>query len=350
MHMGLSGTCSSAFGVVAAAALLLPLQLCLLTAAAAASGAGVLSNETDRMALLEFKAMISSDPLRALSSWNDSTHFCQWYGVSCSKRHVGRVTVLDLRSQKLAGSISPYNNLSFLKRLYLHNNSFSKGIPPEIGSLCRLEWLYLYNNSLTGEIPSNLLSPCSALTMFQAANNKLVGELPRLLNDSMNSRLGIFIAHINNLTGSIPPSYGNLSSLRILSLGENGLSGRVPETLGQMKSLMVLQLNLNNFSGEIPASIFNISSLGSVAFAVNQIHGSLPTNLGKSLPNLFELAVSSNQLTGSVPASLSNASNMVTLQLQYNNFTGSMPSMAGCRNLRVFLMKGPFLGEGQSVI
>ncbi|CAN1321048.1 Putative receptor-like protein kinase At3g47110 [Linum perenne] len=48
-------------------------------------------------------------------SWNSSTHFCQWKGVSCAATHA-RVTALELQSQELSGSISPHiGNLSFLK-------------------------------------------------------------------------------------------------------------------------------------------------------------------------------------------------------------------------------------------
>ena len=44
--------------------------------------------------------------------------------------------MLDLKSLKLAGSISPsVENLSFLKNLTLQNNSFHNEIPLEIGRL-----------------------------------------------------------------------------------------------------------------------------------------------------------------------------------------------------------------------
>ena len=58
------------------------------------------NNETDRLALLEFKAKIINDPLQVMSSWNDSFHFCRWRGVTCGRRHQ-RVTMLDLQSSKL---------------------------------------------------------------------------------------------------------------------------------------------------------------------------------------------------------------------------------------------------------
>ena len=114
------------------------------------------NNETDRLALLDFKAKISKDPLGVMSSWNDSIHFCQWKGVSCGHRHQ-RVTALDLHSQKLVGSISPnVGNLSFLWKLNLENNSFFNEIPQEIGCLHRLEVLLLNNNTISRTIPSNL--------------------------------------------------------------------------------------------------------------------------------------------------------------------------------------------------
>ncbi|KAB1226272.1 hypothetical protein CJ030_MR1G003751 [Morella rubra] len=55
-------------------------------------------NETDRLALLDFKSKITHDPMGVMSSWNDSVHFCQWQGVTCGRRHQ-RVTRLDLHSK-----------------------------------------------------------------------------------------------------------------------------------------------------------------------------------------------------------------------------------------------------------
>ncbi|CAN1295322.1 Probable LRR receptor-like serine/threonine-protein kinase At3g47570 [Linum perenne] len=305
----------------------------------------LLSNETDRLALLEFKSKISSDPLGILSSWNDSVHFCEWYGVSCSKRHHGRVTVLDLSSRGISGPISPHvGNLSFLKFLCLYNNSFTGEIPPEIGRLRRLEQLRLYNNSLDGKIPSNI-SRCSSLMVFRVEYNKLVGGLPWQFG--LLSELQYFYARSNNLSGSIPPAFGNLSSLLDFDGRQNQLSGRVPDTLGQLKSLTSLHLNFNNLSGEITASIFNLTSLTDLWLGFNKLHGSLPWNLGTSLPNLENFDVARNLLTGSVPPSLSNASNFVLLQLTSNNFTGSMPSMAGSNKLQHFRIANNSLGSGK---
>ncbi|CAN1170941.1 Probable LRR receptor-like serine/threonine-protein kinase At3g47570 [Linum perenne] len=267
--------------------------------------------------------MITDDPLGVFSSWNDSVHFCEWYGVSCSKRHHSRVTVLNLSAHRLYGSISPHvGNLSFLKVLYLFNNSFMGEIPPEIGQLHRLERLSLRDNLLDGKIPSNI-SRCSALTYFDVYNNKMVGGLPWQLG--LLSKLQYFIASSNNLSGSIPFAFGNLSSLLVFHGGDNKLSGSIPNTLGRLKGLME-----------------------HLWLGFNQLHGSLPWNLGTSLPNLENFDVAFNLLSGSVPPSLSNASNLVLLQLSSNNFTGSMPSMADSNKLVYFRAPGNSLGSGKA--
>ena len=44
----------------------------------------------------------------------------------------------------------------------------------------------------------------------------------------------------NNLTGSIPPSLGNLTSLQELKLQKNAFSGSIPSSLGNLKALRFL--------------------------------------------------------------------------------------------------------------
>ncbi|GMN23997.1 hypothetical protein TIFTF001_040522, partial [Ficus carica] len=88
-------------------------------------------NDTDRLALLAIKAQITEDPLRIMSSWNDSLNFCQWQGVSCGHKH-RRVTRLNLRSLNLKGFMSvSIGNLSFLRNVDLSNNSFHGELPNE---------------------------------------------------------------------------------------------------------------------------------------------------------------------------------------------------------------------------
>ena len=93
------------------------------------------TNETNRLALLKFKALIGNDPHKILSSWNDSIHFCNWQGVTCSRQHQ-RVTTLDLKGFTLRGSISPYvGNLS--------DNFLYGEIPQEVTHLSHKKCKYI---------------------------------------------------------------------------------------------------------------------------------------------------------------------------------------------------------------
>lgn len=306
------------------------------SAAAAAAG-----NETDQLALLHFKAKITNDPFGVLQLWNSSTHFCQWQGITCGRRHQ-RVVKLELFSLKLEGSISPrIANLSFLRVLDLKNNSLSKEIPSEIGHLRRLETLILSNNSIGGRIPSNI-SACSNLISFNIGYNQVAGEIPSSLGSLL--QLQVFAANRNNLSGTIPSSFGNLSSLERLDLNGNGIGGRIPFTLGRLKNLKYFLLTVNKFSGEIPSSIFNLSSIVIFDVGGNELRGHLPSDMGITLPNLKVLTVAFNQFSGSIPVSISNASKLEFLQFPRNNFTGEVPSLENLQRLQVLLLGSNSLG------
>ncbi|CAI0626699.1 unnamed protein product, partial [Linum tenue] len=279
-------------------------------------------------------------------------HFCFWGGVSYSRRHV-RVTVLDLHSSRLSGSISPHiGNLTFLKKLDLNNNTFHGAIPPEIGRLRRLRTLFLYNNSLGGEIPSNI-SGCSALAEVHVRNNKLVGSLPRQLGFLYG--LQFFHAGGNRLTGSILPSFGNLTSIRILALGDN--------QMGLTSLSMNLNLSHNHFVGSIPIEVENLKNLGSLDLSYNMISNNIPSSLGKcvslefvqlqanllrgtipssldSLRGIRLFDVSSNNLSGQIPKFFEKMNSLQLLNLSYNKFEGEVPAAGVLNNSRIISVIG----------
>ncbi|KAL7202454.1 hypothetical protein ACSBR1_034012 [Camellia fascicularis] len=301
-------------------------------------------NETDRLALLAFKAEITGDPLGALNSWNESIHFCQWGGITCGHRHRQRVTVLNLSHRKLIGSISPHiGNLSFLRELRLANNSFSHEIPPQLQHLQRLQIFTVRNNSISGEIPGNI-SACSNLVGLDFSRNMLVGKIPKQLGSL--SKLQMIFIDRNNLTGPVPDTFGNLSSLTEFIAEVNNISGNIPDVLGRLMNLQVLGLGGNMLVGSIPSSIFNLSSITVVNVVLNQIQGGLPSDLGRSLPNLQSLAVGANLLTGSIPVSLSNASKLEKLDMGDNKFTRKVPSLAKLHRLWWLSFQGNQLGTG----
>ncbi|XP_048422174.1 probable LRR receptor-like serine/threonine-protein kinase At3g47570 [Pyrus x bretschneideri] len=305
------------------------------------------SNETDKLALLEFKARITTDPFGVMTSWNETIHFCQWHGVTCGHRHK-RVTTLTLRSLKLGGSISPHvGNLSFLRVFNLSNNNFNHEIPPEIGHLRRLKLLDLWNNSLSGEILANL-SGCSELNSINIGRNLLEGSIPKEIGN-LSKLIKFNIPH-NHHTGSIPYSFSNISSLEYVGAGFNNLGGIIPDIFGRLTNLNYLILEGNDLSGTIPPSVFNLSSLESFAVALNNnLQGTLPSNLGNSCPSLQTFAIGKNQFSGTIPVSISNASNLSELEIGENQLHGEVPSLKNLHKLRLFVISFNHLGSGDDL-
>ncbi|XP_047313646.1 putative receptor-like protein kinase At3g47110 [Impatiens glandulifera] len=297
-------------------------QLALIIIIIASTTDALNNNETDHVSLLAMKSKIL-DPFGGgvLSSWNESSHFCNWEGVFCGKRHK-RVTLIALSSLGLSGTLSPHvGNLTFLRRLWLDNNTFHGEIPNEIGGLYRLKVLVLRRNSFQGRIPASL-SRCSNLMHLIIGYNNLVGTIPEEF--SSLSMLKTIAVHHNNLTGGIPKCLGNITSLETLSTASNLFGGTIPNNLGKLKNLVFLGLGGNQISGMIPSSLYNLSNLNDLYLSFNDLHGSLPPYFGNMFPHLESLQLEFNNFTGQLPNSIGNLTKVGSLTFSKNEFSGKL--------------------------
>ncbi|XP_050116024.1 probable LRR receptor-like serine/threonine-protein kinase At3g47570 isoform X1 [Malus sylvestris] len=322
--------------------------LCMSTRkGSAAFSSTSLGNETDHMALLNFKKSITQDPLHVMSSWNESVHFCGWVGVTCN-HYTRRVFMLNLQDQKLTGSLPPsIGNLSYLARINLGSNSFRGEIPEEIGHLQSLHFLNLSHNSFSGKMPTNL-SQCTQLKTIEFRYNELIGSIPNQLSSLL--KLNHMGFDHNNLTGTIPIWIGNFSSLHHFDLSFNNLQGSIPNELGRLTRLRKFTLQGGNLSGIIPASIYNITSISMFGVVQNQLHGELPPNVGITLPNLQIFAGGDNKFTGNIPVSLSNASRLQVFSFPKNGLTGTLPAenFGSLKNLVKLNLGANRLGSGKA--
>nr|GMC92494.1 probable LRR receptor-like serine/threonine-protein kinase At3g47570 [Ipomoea batatas] len=262
-------------------------------------------NVSDHTALLSFKANIIGDPL-PLQSWNESTHFCNWVGITCGRKHQ-RVVTIHLESSNLQGSLSPaIGNLSFLRELWLYNNTLA-----EIG---------LGENNLTGTFPLEFRSL---------------------------SKLEILSVFTNHLMGEIPAYIGNFSSLKGLSFAENNFKGKIPTSFGCLQKVYFISA-LDNYLTSIPISIFNLSSLETFDVQENKLEGYLPSNLGSTLPNLEYFNIGENILRGLLPISMSNATALDFFFVHNNDFYGGVPSFSGLKRLKFLSLHDNPLGSGKS--
>ncbi|KAF7020183.1 hypothetical protein CFC21_033306 [Triticum aestivum] len=289
-------------------------------------------NETDRLSLLEFKKGVMLDPQQALMSWNDSTHFCHWEGVSCGTITTPpRVISLNLTRRGLAGQISPsLGNLTFLQSLFLPNNSFSGEIPPSLGHMHNLQTIYLNFNRLQGRIPN--LSNCTSLMMLRLVGNNLAGKFPNLPSHLQELRLSG-----NDLIGTIPSSLANITTLRGITFTFNHIESNIPNDFAKLHKLQILLGAVNKLTGTFPHAILNLSALNLLSLAFNYLGGEVPTYLGNHLPNLQLLQLADNFFHGHIPYSLINCSELHYVDMSSNNLTGVVHSTIGKLNKLSYL-------------
>jgi len=128
----------------------------------------------------------------------------------------------------------------------------------------------------------------------------------------------------NALSGSLPPEWGDCTTLQRLRLQMNGFVGGIPPEWSTLSSLQQLWVNSNGLSGELPAFLDTFRSLSSLRAFENSFEGQLPS-LGNT--SLTELLVSDNQLTGTLPPEIGALSSTLT---KVSVPVPPLPMLVGC--------------------
>ena len=147
----------------------------------------------------------------------------QWFGVTTNGS--GSVTALKLPGNNLSGPLlATLGTLTSLTTLDLRENRLS-GTIPDLSTLTQLQNLYFGDNQLSGTIPDWL------------------GSLTGLQDLSLRD---------NRLTGPIPEALGTLNQLDVLYLDDNQLSGPIPDALSDLNQLDVARFAGNTLTGCVP--------------------------------------------------------------------------------------------------
>ncbi|KAK2986190.1 hypothetical protein RJ640_001952 [Escallonia rubra] len=174
-----------------------------------------------------------------------------------------RLEELYLYNNNLSGTIPPaIFNLSSIRIISLSDNEFQGSLPPNMGiTLPSLETLGLYGNHFTGSI-QYALSNASRLSRFAGASSNFTGKMPNFQNLKNLTVFGVPNNHLgageaNDL--DFISSLTNATNLRVLALDTNNFGGTLPESFGNLSSnLAFLHLHNNPISGSIPAGIGNL--------------------------------------------------------------------------------------------
>ncbi|KAL2457410.1 Tyrosine-sulfated glycopeptide receptor 1 [Abeliophyllum distichum] len=278
-------------------------------------------NKLDRDSLLSFYKHISSSPPAIPLNWS-STNCCKWEGVNCNPE--SRVTHLSLPGKHLSGTIDPFlGNLTFLSYLNLSYNQLSGTLPSTLfHTLNHLESLDLSSNRFNGSIESPFFP---SLISFNVSNNSFTGSLPSSI--CITSRfVKMLDFSTNKFSGNVSKGIGRCSKLEIFRAGFNSLSGLLPYDLYTVKTLREISLPNNQFSGPVNNSIALLSNLSIIDLHQNELTGEVPKDIGL-LSNLKQLILHTNSLNGSVPPSLMNCTSLKTLLLRNNHLGGEIASL-----------------------
>ncbi|XP_057529032.1 leucine-rich repeat receptor-like serine/threonine-protein kinase BAM1 [Amaranthus tricolor] len=110
---------------------------------------------SEQEALLAIKSAIKDDPHKSLSSWKNTTHYCNWSFATCSSSsHSPTVIFLDISYLELNGTLSPQIGLlTNLQNLSLHDNYFYGHVPSSLSLLTKFQYFYGRDNYFSGPLP-----------------------------------------------------------------------------------------------------------------------------------------------------------------------------------------------------
>ncbi|CAH9081684.1 unnamed protein product [Cuscuta epithymum] len=236
-----------------------------------------------------------------------------------------KLQLLDLSSNKLTGVI-PENLCASkeLKVLILLKNFLFGSIPGNLGSCLSLVRVRLGDNFLNGSIPDGFLY-LPELNLVELQNNMLSGNWSE--NRDSSSKPG-FLTRLNlsnnKLSGSLPLSLSNFTSLQILLLSGNEFSGPIPPSVGELRQALKIDLSGNSLSGEIPIGIGNCVHLTYLDFSQNNLSGPIPARIS-NIRILNYLNLSRNHLTGNIPKLVGTLRSLTTADFSFNDFSGKLP-------------------------
>ncbi|XWS18651.1 hypothetical protein CRYUN_Cryun32bG0063100 [Craigia yunnanensis] len=238
-----------------------------------------------------------------------------WPGIECEigqDSSIFHVTTIHIGPDVATPPCQPSAKISdsllklpYLRTLSIFNCFVTSPVtlsPALFGALSSLEHLSLQSNpSLSGEVPPSL------------------GNI---------SRLRVLSLSQNNLQGNIPRELSGLVNMDQLDLSYNNLSGEIPEEIGGLKSLTILDLSSNGLEGPVPFALGQLQLLQKVDLCSNRIHGRIPPELGK-LNRLVLLDLSHNFINGPIPETLSGLEQLQNLIFDYNPINSLIPLFVG---------------------
>ncbi|CAD6239770.1 unnamed protein product [Miscanthus lutarioriparius] len=271
------------------------------------------------------------------SSWASIQNFDTLCLASCNisklpntLKHMYFVEVLDLSNNHIHGPLPQWAWDNWINSLILMNishNQFSSGIgygPVIFANIFVIDISY---NRFEGPIPI----PGPQNQLFDCSNNQF-SSMPFNFGSHLSS-ISLLMAHGNKLSGEIPQSICEATSLMLLDLSNNDLIGSIPSCLMEdMSRLNVLNLKGNQLHGRLPNSLKQDCAFEALDFSDNQIEGQLPRSL-VACKDLEVFDIGKNLINDTFPCWMSMLPKLQVLVLKSNRFMGDVgPSISEYQN------------------
>ncbi|XP_054809691.1 receptor protein kinase TMK1-like [Prosopis cineraria] len=211
-------------------------------------------------------------------------------------------------SSKLNGTLAVFQNLTSLKQIWIHGNSFTGPIP-DLSHHDELWDVSLRDNQLTGVVPSSLMTLAS-LQVVNLTNNYLQGPMPAFksgvradiegINQFCTTKPGQPCSSLVNALLSVAEPLGYPLKFAQNWKGNDPCAGNWIGIVCTGGNITVVNFQNMGLSGTISPSLSSLTSVKKLLLANNNLTGTIPREL-TSMPVLQELDVSNNHMYGKVP-------------------------------------------------